>query len=112
MASPANISLKQLTGSVDKAVKAALQRNQAKSVSGFVLNPGVLAGPILDAATDIKIAQKIADDITAQVQREQIGGLTDTAALAAQPLQSGVLVTHQHIICGFFPFPNPVLTVE
>jgi hypothetical protein len=112
MAVPANISLKQLTGSVDQAVKAALQRNPAKTSSGFVINPGILAGPLLDVATDLKVAQKIADDITAQVQKGQLAGHATTAAPVAQTLQSGVLVTHNHILCGFFPYPAPILTLE
>jgi hypothetical protein len=111
--SPSSISLKQLTGTVDKAVKAALQRNPAKTSSGFILNPGILAGPLLDVATDLRVAQKIADDITAQVQKEQSGAHATTAAApVAQNLQSGVLVTHSHILCGFFPYPNPILKVE
>jgi hypothetical protein len=108
MASASNISLKQLSGSVDKAVKAALQRNQAKS-TGVILNPGILAGPLLDVATDIKVAQKIADDITAQVQKEQ-GSFAHAAPGAA--LQSGVLITHSHILCGFFPYPTPLLGLD
>lgn len=107
MASAPNISLKQLSSSVDKAVKAALQRNQAKS-TGIILNPGVLAGPLLDVAVGLEAAQKIADDITAQVQKEQ--GLA--AHATGGGLQSGVLVTHNHIICGFFPYPVPYLNLD
>jgi hypothetical protein len=106
---PATVSLKQLTGSVDQAVKAALQRHQVKSTVPFILNPGILAGPILDPATDIKVAQQIANDITAQVQSAQAGG---QGALGAQPLESGVLITRNHIICGFYPFPPWELNVE
>ena len=103
---PSSLSLKQLTGTVDNAVKAALQRHNAKSSAGFVLNPGILAGPLLDLATDIKVAQHIADDITKQVQA---GG--GQHAAISQPLASGVLITHTHILCGFFPYPAPVLNV-
>ena len=106
---PSTISLKQLPGTVDQAVKAALQRHQAKSTAPFVLNPGILAGPILDAATDIKVAQQIANDITAHVQSAQPGG---QGAIAAPPLESGVLITRNHIICGFYPAPPWELNTE
>ena len=105
----AKIPLRRLTGSVDEAVKAALARHQVKTSSGFVINPGILAGPILEAATDLKVAQQIAEDITQHVQRSQTfaGG-----AGAGSALTSGILVTRDHILCGFFPFPAPVLSVE
>jgi hypothetical protein len=103
------ISLSHLGASVDKAVKAALDRHQAKASNGFVLNPGIIAGPLLDAATDLKVAQKIAEEVTQQVQ--QAGG-PEAAAAAAQPLSSGVLWTPRGIICGFFPYPVPELIVK
>jgi hypothetical protein len=108
MAGPSSISLKQLTSSVDQAVKAAVQRHPAKVTNGFAINPGIICGPILEAATDLKLAQQIADEITQQVQKAQAGG----AAAAASAFQSAVLVTRGHIICGFFPYPVPELNVE
>ena len=66
---------------------------------------------MLDAATDLKVAQKIADDITAQVQKTQAQTLGAGAGVS-QPLQSGVLVTHSHIICGFFPYPTPFFNID
>jgi hypothetical protein len=107
MAGPSSISLKQLTSSVDQAVKAAVQRHPAKVTNGFTINPGIICGPILEAATDLKLAQQIADEITQQVQKAQAGG-----AAGASAFQSGVLVTRGHIICGFFPYPVPELNVE
>ena len=102
------ISLSQLGPIVDKAVKAAIDEHHAKANNGFVINPGIIAGPLLDIATDIKVAQKIAEDVTQQVQ--QSGGLD--AAAAAKPLVSAVLVTPRAIICGFFPYPVPEVIVK
>jgi hypothetical protein len=101
------ISLSKLGPAVDKAVKAALDRHHAKANAGFVINPGIIAGPLLDIATDIKVAQKIAEEVTQQVA--QSGGLD--AAAAAQPLVSAVLVTPRALICGFFPYPVPEIDV-
>jgi hypothetical protein len=105
-----SISLKQLTTSVDQAVKAAVQRHQAKVSNGFTINPGIICGPILEAATDLKTAQQIADEITQQVQKAQAGG--PAAAAAAPAFESAVLITRGHIICGFRPYPVPELNVE
>jgi hypothetical protein len=105
---PSTVSLKQLTSTVDQAVKLALERHPAKSTANFVINPGILAGPILDSATNIQVAQQIAQTITAQVQ--QAGGFA--AAAAGAPLQYGVLITPTHIICGFYPAPPWELNTE
>jgi hypothetical protein len=101
------ISLSQLGPNVDKAVKAALDRHRAKATNGFVINPGIIAGPLLDVATDIKVAQKIAEEVTEQVH--QAGGLD--AAATAKPV-SAVLWTPRGIICGFFPYPVPEVIVK
>jgi hypothetical protein len=112
---PSTISLKQLSGSVDGAVKAALDRHKLKTTNGFIINPGTLAGPLLDPATDLKVAQQVADEVTKQVQ--QAGGSHAAeggahAAVAVKPLQSGVLVTSRYILCGFFPYEVPQINVE
>jgi hypothetical protein len=107
-AKPSTASLKQLTSTVNQAVKLALERHPAKSTANFVINPGVLAGPILDPATNIQVAQQIAQTITAQVQ--QAGGFA--AAPGGAPLQYGVLITPNHIICGFYPAPPWELNTE
>ena len=107
-AKPSTASLKQLTNIVNQAVKLALERHPATATANFVINPGVLAGPILDSATNIQVAQQIAQTITAQVQ--QAGGFATAAAGA--PLQSGVLITPNHIICGFYPAPPWELNTE
>jgi hypothetical protein len=107
---PSTVSLKQLASTVDQAVKLALERHPAKSTANFVINPGILAGPILDSATNIQVAQQIAQTITAQVQ--QAGGFAAAAAGAGAPLQSGVLITPTHIICGFYPAPPWELNTE
>jgi hypothetical protein len=99
---PPTVSLRQLSATVNKAVQAALQRQKLTATVPFILNPGVLAGPILDVKTNIQVAQQLANEITAQVQAAQAGG----AGAAAAPLESGVLITSTHIICGFFP-PGP-----
>ena len=109
------ISLKQLSGSVDGAVKAALDRHKLQTSNGFIINPGTLAGPLLDKAVDVKVAQQIADEITAQVQagasRAAAAGGEPSAA-AIKPLQSGVLITNRFILCGFFPYEVPQISVE
>ncbi|HEY6340507.1 MAG TPA: hypothetical protein VIY49_03370 [Bryobacteraceae bacterium] len=105
---PPTVSLRQLTATVNQAVQAALQRQKLTATAPFILNPGVLAGPILDVKTNIQVAQQLANEITAQVQAAQAGG----AGAAATPLQSGVLITPNHIICGFFPAPPWELNVE
>jgi hypothetical protein len=113
MAGPSSISLKQLTTSVDQAVKAAVQRHSAKVSNGFTINPGIICGPILDAATDLKVAQQIADEITQQVQKAQAVSLgAKASAVAAPAFQSAVLATRGHVICGFYPFPIPELNLE
>src|SRR5262245_920091 len=103
------ISLSQLGTTVDKAVKAALDRHHAKASNGFVINPGIIAGPLLDLATDVKVAQKIAEEVTQQVQ--QAGG-PEAGAAAAKPMVSAVLVTPHGILCGFFPYPVPEVIVK
>jgi len=103
---PGTISLKHLSVAVDQAVKAAIQKHQAKVAAPFAINPGIICGPLLEPATDLKTAQQIADEITQQVQKGQAG------LAAAQPLTSAVLAMHGRIICGFFPYPAPVLDVE
>jgi hypothetical protein len=110
---PSTISLKLLSSSVDGAVKAALDRHKLKTTNGFIINPGTLAGPLLDRATDLKVAQQVADEVTKQVQQAQAAGhAPEGAAHAAVPLQSGVLVTSRFILCGFFPYEVPQINVE
>ena len=72
-------------------------------------------GPLLDRATDLKVAQQIADEVTKQVQQAHFahaGGEGHAAGLAAPALQSGVLVTNRYILCGFFPYPVPNINIE
>jgi hypothetical protein len=113
---PLTLSIKQLSSSVDGAVKAALDRHKLKTTNGFIINPGTLAGPLLDAATDLKVAQQVADEVTKQVQQAQAAGHAQAgaahAAAALKPLQSGVLVTNRYILCGFFPYEVPQINVE
>jgi hypothetical protein len=107
---PSSISLKHLAPAVDQAVKAAIQRNPAKVTAGFVINPGIICGPILEETIDLKVAQTIATEITQQVQKAQIGAAA--AATVLPKLEPAVLVTRGHIICGFYPFPVEDLNVE
>jgi hypothetical protein len=100
---PQTVSLRQLTATVNKAVQAALQRQKITATAPFILNPGVLAGPLLDVTTNIQVAQQVAQEIATQVQTAQAGG---KAGAAAPTVEWGVLVTPNHIICGFFP-PGP-----
>jgi hypothetical protein len=113
---PSTISLKQLSSSVDGAVKAALDRHKLKTTNAFIINPGTLAGPLLDRATDLKVAQQVADEVTKQVQQAQGAAHAPEGAGAApaalKPLQSGVLVTSRFILCGFFPYEVPQINVE
>jgi len=116
---PTTISLKQLSSSVDGAVKAALDRHKVKAGNGFIINPGTLAGPLLDRATDLKVAQQIADEVTKQVQQAQAQihathatAGAEHATVAARPFQSGVLITDRFILCGFFPYEVPQINVE
>ena len=113
---PSTISLKLLSGAVDGAVKAALDRHKLKTTNGFIVNPGTLAGPLLDRATDLKVAQQVADEVTKQVQQAQFAAHAPEgaapAAAARPPLQSGVLVTSRFILCGFFPYEVPQINVE
>jgi hypothetical protein len=108
------ISLKQLSGAVDGAVKAALDRHKLKATNGFIINPGTLAGPLLDRATDLKVAQQLADEITKQVEQSNFaaGGQAHAAAAPTVHLQSGVLLTSRYILCGFFPYEAPQINVE
>jgi hypothetical protein len=112
----ASISLKQLSAAVDGAVKSALERHKLKSTNQFIINPGTLAGPLLDRATDIKAAQQLAEDITKQVQGKMGSTAAAEGPLEAAPramqLQPGVLVTNRFIICGFFPWEVPQINVE
>jgi hypothetical protein len=105
---PSTVSLTQFSSAVHQAVKVALQRNPAKSTAPFILNPGVLAGPLLDVATDLKVAQQIADDVTREVQT----AAGAAGAASVQTLTSAVLITHNHIICGFYPAPPWELNVD
>jgi len=99
------IAIRQLTPAVNQAVKAALERHKTQATNGFALNPGIIAGPILAATVDFKVAQQIATEVTQQVQKAQVGG-------AGPTLEPAVLFTHNHIICGFFPFPVPEVIFE
>ena len=101
------ISLKQLSGTVDGAVKAALDRHKLKTTNGFIINPGTLAGPLLDHATDLKVAQQIAEEVT-----KQVAGAQGAGAAAFANIQPGVLVTNRFILCGFFPYEVPQINVE
>jgi|GEM_PF-3082726 len=111
------ISLKQLSASVDGAVKAALDRHKLKTTNGFIINPGTLAGPLLDRATDLKVAQQVADEVTKQVQQQAhttahaVEG-AEQALAAPKVFQSGVLITNRFILCGFFPYEVPQINVE
>ena len=105
------LSLKELSTAASGAVHAALERHKLKATNDVIINPGTLAGPLLDRATDLKVAQQLADEITKQVQGKLGGGGVQTAALQA-PLQSGVLVTNRFILCGFFPWEVPQINVE
>lgn len=108
MATTANtITLKNLVSATGPAVTAALKRHSAKPAGGLILNPGTLAGPLLDPATDIRVAQQIADDVAKAVQGQFGQGLTSIPALS-----TGVLITKSHILCGFFPYPAPEIGFE
>jgi hypothetical protein len=112
---PSTLSIKELSSAVGGAVKAALDRHSMKTTNQFIINPGTLAGPLLDRATDLKVAQQIADEVTKQVQQSHFahaGGEGHAAGLTAPTLQSGVLVTNRYILCGFFPYPVPNINVE
>ena len=102
---PVQISFKQLTPAVDQAVKAALERHATRAATGFAFNPGIIAGPILEATVDFKVVQQIATEVTQQVQKAQVGGI-------GTALEPAVLYTHGHIICGFYPFPAPEILLE
>ena len=110
------ISIKQLSVAASGAVHAALDRHKLKATTDVVINPGTLAGPLLDRATDIKVAQQLAEEITKQVQGKIGTGAPEAGAQAlaakAPTLQSGVLVTSRFIICGFFPWEVPQINVE
>ena len=112
---PSTLSIKQLSSAVDGAVKAALDRHKMKTNNQFIINPGTLAGPLLDVTTDLKVAQQIADEVTKQVQQAHFthaGGEGKAAGVTAPTLQSGVLVTQRFILCGFFPYPVPNINIE
>jgi hypothetical protein len=112
------LSLKELSTAANGAVHAALERHKLKATNEVIINPGTLAGPLLDRATDLKVAQQLAEEITKQVQTKMGGPAAagDAHAQAAAPklpqLQSGVLVTNRYIICGFFPWEVPQINVE
>src|SRR5436305_9268763 len=100
---PTTLSIKELSSAVDGAVKAALERHNMKTTNQFIINPGTLAGPLLDRATDLKVAQQIADEVTKQVQQAHFthaGGTAQAAGATALTLQSGFLVTNRFILCG------------
>jgi hypothetical protein len=105
---PSTLSIKQLSAAVGSAVNTALDRHKLKATNQFIINPGTLAGPLLDKATDLKVAQQIADEVTKHVQESH----ATQGLAAAQPLQSGVLVTKRFILCGFFPYEVPQINVE
>jgi hypothetical protein len=110
MAKASTISLKKLAPVVGKAVKAALDRQKLKAGDEFAINPGIIAGPLLDVATDLKVAQQIAAEVTAAVQK---GAAATTAAAALPRLTPAVLVIRNRgIICGFFPYPVPDVLVD
>lgn len=106
------LSIKQLSSAVSGAVQTALDRHKLKSTNQFIINPGTLAGPLLDHATDLKVAQQIAEEVTKQVQTGLAQGGHAASAIAARPLQSGVLITPKYILCGFFPYEVPQINVE
>jgi hypothetical protein len=110
MAAKSSIPLRQLGPAVGKAVKAALDRHKAQADEQFIINPGIIAGPRLAVATDIKTAQKIAEEITKEVQKAPVGTKAEAAALPR--LTAAVLITRGGIICGFFPYPVPEILVD
>src|SRR4051812_31745186 len=110
------LSLKELSTAANGAVHAALERHKLKATNDVIINPGTLAGPLLDRATDLKVAQQLAEEITKQVQAKMgaagAGGHAPAAALQAPQLRSGVLVTNRFILCGFFPWEVPQINIE
>jgi hypothetical protein len=112
MASQKNLSVKQLAGAVDKAVKLAADRHKLQFDSPYTIN-GLINGRTLRAAAqvDLNAVRQAAQDITDQVAGAAGPGAT-AAATIKQQFQPAVLILPRLILCGFIPPINDPLEID
>lgn len=99
---PPTISIKEIAGAVDKAVKIASQKHNVKFGEEFTINSGLIMGRWL--LQDIKMSQ--AELIATEIAQSAGGAAGVDAAAARPPLKPVVLGTGGHVICGFWPGPE------
>lgn len=104
------ISLKSIASSVGPAVAAALKKHNIKAGGSLVLNPGILAGPLLEPTVDLKVAQQIAEEVANGMQQHAAGLAATATPIAAAKYKPGVFATNDFILCGVRPYEIPMLT--
>jgi hypothetical protein len=101
---PAGIPLKQLVSSVQQAVTAALERHGVQAQAKVAIGDGLICGPLLAKAVDMKVAQQIAEDVAGKAHAAALSG--------SQPPKPGVFSGPNHIICGIIIDPREGIIVE
>lgn len=101
---PPTISIKQIAGAVDKAVKIASDKHTVKFAPEFAIRSGLIMGRWL--LQDIKLSQAelIASEIAGQVGSAAVG--VEALAGTRPALTPVVLGMGGHVICGFWPGPE------
>jgi hypothetical protein len=105
------ISLKQVGGAADKAIKLAAEKHKVrfeKPTFEYVPDWQTLGGILMELA-DLRQAQGVAQDITNSIN-QAVGGAQAAAGGAGGHFQPVVIwAGGNHVICGARPAPQIVL---
>ena len=96
---PKSISVKQLAGSVEKAVAAIKAPPKAAGPYAYI-NPGLICGIIWGPIVEFPEAHSLATSITSAAS-QHLGQTLVPVVQQAVPAATGVTLPPHHIICGF-----------
>ena len=110
MASGHVLSVKQLAGAVEKAVKVAADRHKLQFEPAYTINGLINGRMVREAANlDMNALRKASAEIADQASGA-VGGAG--AAAVRVHLEPAVLVSSKFILCGFIPPPHELLGFE
>jgi hypothetical protein len=112
-ASPRSVlSVKQMAGAVEEAVKIAADRHRLQFEPQYTIN-GIINGRLLReaGAVDLNAVRQASEEIT-QHANGAIGGTGAAAAVPQVQLEAAVLIAPKYILCGYIPGPIQTIRFE